>query len=151
MSVAVGALVHRDNKVLFVRQTYGKLKGKWSLPTGFVDRGEFPDVSAVRETLEESSIKAEINGLLGLCNVYWNDEPQLYIVYLCKYIDGKPIADGVENDKAIYFSLEEMDSFNESFEGLCELIARRYLEGDFHLLKPVDISNLDSSYTIGFL
>ena len=37
MIVCVGTVVLRDQKVLFVQQTYGhSLKGKWTLPWGFV-------------------------------------------------------------------------------------------------------------------
>jgi 8-oxo-dGTP diphosphatase len=66
MSVAVGALVRKDNRVLFVRQTYGILKGQWGLPTEFVDKGEFPEEAAIRETLEEASIYAEVIGLIAI-------------------------------------------------------------------------------------
>ena len=42
--LCVGAVVLRGDRILFVRQTYGKLKGMWSLPWGFVD-GVGPDGS----------------------------------------------------------------------------------------------------------
>ena len=57
ITLCVGAVVMREGKVLFIRQAYGKLKGKWSLPWGFVDGWtpdgslETPDRAAVRETL----------------------------------------------------------------------------------------------------
>ena len=37
----VGAVVLRGQEVLLVRQTYGSLKGMWSLPWGFL-HGEHP-------------------------------------------------------------------------------------------------------------
>jgi len=55
ITLCVGAVVLREEKVLFVRQTYCKLKGKWSLPWGFVDGigpdgfPESPDEAAIRE------------------------------------------------------------------------------------------------------
>ena len=151
MSVSVGAVVLRDNKILFVRQTYGKLKGQWSLPTGFVDPGETPDMAALRETREEAGIIAGMDGLLGICNVDWEGEPQIYVVFLCHHIDGEPLADGKENDRARYFSLEDMEAFDEPFEALCEWIARSVLQGSHHTLPPRDISSLDPCYKTAFM
>ena len=62
ITLCVGAVVLRENKVLFVRQNYGGLKGKWSLPWGFVDGKksdgslETPDMAAIRETQEEAGV-----------------------------------------------------------------------------------------------
>jgi 8-oxo-dGTP diphosphatase len=72
ITLCVGAVVLQEEKVLFVRQTYGKLKGKWSLPWGFVDgigpdgSPESPDEAAIRETQEEAGITARVAGLLGI-------------------------------------------------------------------------------------
>ena len=151
MSVAVGAVVRRDDRILFVRQTYGSLKGQWSLPTGFVDAGETPDAAALRETREEAGVVAEIDGLLASCNVVWEGEPQLYLVFLCHHVDGEPRADGQENDRAGYFSLAEMDAFEEPFEALCAWIARRVLQGGYQLLPPSDIRSLAPHYQTAFM
>ena len=70
ITLCVGAVVLREGKVLFIRQAYGKLKGKWSLPWGFIDGrnpdGSFetPDRAAVRETLEEAGVTAELAFLI---------------------------------------------------------------------------------------
>jgi 8-oxo-dGTP pyrophosphatase MutT (NUDIX family) len=59
-TMCVGAVVAKGDQILLVRQAKGHpLEGKWSIPWGFVDTGEFPDVAACRETLEESRIEAE--------------------------------------------------------------------------------------------
>ena len=128
MVVCVGTIVLQDKKVLFVRQAKGhSLAGQWSIPWGIVDNEESPEDAALRETYEESGIKAEIDGLLGIQNL--RTEGWLGIIFLCHYVDGRPISDGVETDKAAYFSLEEMDSFTEPFEPWCEWLARRVLTG----------------------
>lgn len=73
--ICVGAVVLRDDAVLFVRQTYGEgLTGVWTLPWGFVHgigpggQPDPPHVAALRETLEEGGVTAEIEGLLGIQN-----------------------------------------------------------------------------------
>ncbi len=129
MAVCVGTVVLRNKRVLFIRQAEGhSLAGQWSIPWGVVDKGESPEDAALRETYEESGIKAEIDGLLGIQNLHrpgW-----LGIVFLCHHIEGKPVSDGVETDKAAYLSLDEMDSFEEPFEPWCEWLARRVLTGE---------------------
>jgi ADP-ribose pyrophosphatase YjhB (NUDIX family) len=137
--VCAGTVVLQDKRVLFIRQAKGhSLAGQWSIPWGVVDSEESPDDAALRETYEESGIKAEIDGLLGIQNLPtygW-----LGIVFLCHQVKGRPISDGVETDKAAYFSLEEMDSFEELFEPWCEWLARRVLTGK-HTTIPFEPNN----------
>jgi ADP-ribose pyrophosphatase YjhB (NUDIX family) len=125
--------------VLLIRQAQGhSLAGQWSIPWGFVDSEERPEAAALRETLEESGIRAEIEGLLGIQNLHragW-----LGVVFLCRHIEGKPVTDGIETDKAAYFSLEEMDSLGEPIEIWCKWLARRVLTGK-HQLIPYEADN----------
>ncbi len=54
-------LVEDDRgRILMVQRGYGKQKGKWSLPGGFVDRGESRRRAAYRETKEETGIIVKI-------------------------------------------------------------------------------------------
>jgi ADP-ribose pyrophosphatase YjhB (NUDIX family) len=142
ITLCVGDVVIRENKVLFVRQTYGGLKGKWSLPWGFVDGKksdgtlEPPDMAAIRETLEEAGVVANVEGLLGIQNHSDGKEPRLYIIFLCRHISGEPSPDHRETDKAAYFSLSEISSFTEPFDKFCEWMAKRVLEGQCHIIPP---------------
>ena len=47
-------------EILFIQRGYGKEKGKWSLPGGFVDSGERSKHAARRETREETGLAVEI-------------------------------------------------------------------------------------------
>ncbi len=132
----------QENKVLFVRQAYGSLKGKWSLPWGFVEGRksdgslESPDMAAIRETQEEAGIIARVEGLLGVQNHSINGEPQLYIIFLCRHIKGEPAPDNREVDRAAYFSIDEMAGFGESFDDFCEWMAIRVLKGQHSVIPP---------------
>ena len=54
-------LVENDKgQVLLIQRGYGKEKGKWSLPGGYVDRGESSRHAAYRETKEETGLVVEI-------------------------------------------------------------------------------------------
>ena len=136
--VCVGAVVLKENRALFVRQAKGhSLEGQWSIPWGVVDPGEWPHTAALRETLEEGGIVAEMGGLLGIQNL--RQQEWIGIVFLCRHASGVPESDGgVETDRAAYLSLAEMDALDEPFEPWCEWIVRRVLRGEHHLTPPLD-------------
>jgi ADP-ribose pyrophosphatase YjhB (NUDIX family) len=145
--LCAGAVVLQERRVLFVRQAYGDLQGEWSLPWGFVE-GKKPDgsvdpphMAAVREAQEEGGVIAEVEGLLGIQNHdSRNGEPRVYILFLCRHICGGPTPDNRETDEAAYFSLEQMDMFDEPFDEFCEWVARRVLRNE-HQVIPASVMN----------
>jgi len=136
MVVCVGTVVLQNKRALFVRQAKGhSLEGQWSIPWGIVDPGESPETTALRETQEEGGITAEIEGLLGLQNL--RREGWLGLVFLCRHVSGVPTSDGgIETDRAAYFSLGEMEAFDEPFEPWCEWIVHRVLRGEHNIIPP---------------
>jgi 8-oxo-dGTP diphosphatase len=71
---AAGLVVNEAGEWLVVKKKYGGLKGKWSLPAGFVQQGEMLDEAAVREIKEETGIDAEVIGFLGMRTGVIRDE-----------------------------------------------------------------------------
>jgi ADP-ribose pyrophosphatase YjhB (NUDIX family) len=138
--VCVGAVVRKADQVLLVRQAQGHpLEGQWSVPWGYVDEEEFPDEAAIRETLEESGIEAEVVGLLGIQELH--DQGWIAIAFECSYIDGVPKPDSKgETDKAKFYSLEEIEALDEPIEPWCAWIVRRVLEGG-HKCIPYALDN----------
>ena len=140
----VGAIVLRDDEVLLIRQTYGKLAGKWSIPWGFAytpgSSGEIdpPHIAALRETREEASVEAEIDGLLGIQN-HVNPETgslRLYILFLCHHKRGEPTPDHYETDRAEYFSSEELKAVEETVDEFCYWLAMKVLHGNYSIVLP---------------
>ena len=65
--LAVGGLVITpDGRWLVVKKNYGGLKGKWSLPAGFVNEGETIDQAVQREVLEETGIATSVKGIVSV-------------------------------------------------------------------------------------
>jgi 8-oxo-dGTP pyrophosphatase MutT (NUDIX family) len=61
-----GLVVNENGEWLVVKKKYGGLKGKWSLPAGFVEGNETADEAVVREVREETGIETVNKGLIGL-------------------------------------------------------------------------------------
>lgn len=64
--VAAVTIISRGGKVLLVRRANQPGYGLWSVPGGYVDRGEVVEEAAVREVQEETGLEVEIDRLLGL-------------------------------------------------------------------------------------
>lgn len=87
--VAAAALVEREGKVLLVRRVNVPERGKWSLPAGFVDRGEDPRRAAERECLEETGLVVRVADLLEV--VYGAEHPagaDLVLIYRAEIAGG---------------------------------------------------------------
>lgn len=107
-SIGVGALVVRDGKILLVRRAIQPGKGNWTNPGGYIEQHEPIAETIVREVFEESGIRAAVREIVAV-----RDQPRdvhnIYIAFLMDYIEGEPIADGLEADGAGFYSPEEME------------------------------------------
>lgn len=106
--VGVGVLVVADQKVLLVRRAMDPEQGKWSIPAGFLDRGEDPKVTAVREAWEETNLEVSIEALV---DVFYNPPEEggasVFILYRANLIGGKAKA-GDDADAVGFFGAEEL-------------------------------------------
>lgn len=108
--VGVGVLVIQDGKILLVKRAMMPEKGKWSIPAGFLDYGEDPAETAVREVLEETNLRVEISGLV---DVYHNRDALLkggasiFILYRSRLLGGE-LAAGDDAAAAHFFGPDEL-------------------------------------------
>jgi ADP-ribose pyrophosphatase len=91
------ALVVRDGRVLLSKRAVDPLKGHWDVPGGFLEAGEDPEAGAVRELLEETGLRIQTRGLLGMWIDRYGDGPDsvftLNIYYLADAPEGEPRAE----------------------------------------------------------
>ena len=106
--VGVGVFVVQDGQILLVRRTMHPEIGKWSIPAGFVDEGEDPQETAVREALEETNLHVTIESLI---DVYHNPPGQggasIFIMYKARLLGGTLQA-GDDADAAAFFPLDDL-------------------------------------------
>ena len=106
--VGVGVVVMKDEQILLIRRTMAPEIGKWSIPAGYLDYGEDPAETAVRETFEETNLHVAIEKLL---NVYHNPASEggatVFIMYQAKLLSGIPQA-GDDADAVGFFSLDNL-------------------------------------------
>jgi ADP-ribose pyrophosphatase YjhB (NUDIX family) len=111
-----------DNRVLLVRNIRGVTRGRYLLPAGRVNTGELPDQAAARETFEETSLRVEIDGLMGVRIWVMDDgEHNYFFMFRAKLLS--PISELRPNlteiDDARFFAREEMEalSIDETWSG----------------------------------
>ncbi|MBI5100817.1 MAG: NUDIX hydrolase [Nitrospirae bacterium] len=99
-----------DILVVLVSVRGGKF---WCLPKGLLDRGETPEMTAVREVREESGLSGRIVEKLGDIN-YWyyvkgdNIKCRKTVhFYLMEYLSGDTADHDFEVDSAEWFTIDE--------------------------------------------
>jgi 8-oxo-dGTP diphosphatase len=69
------AIVVRDGNVLLARRSYAPWQGLWGSPGGFCEVGEHPIETVEREVLEETGIRVEVTGYIGVWVDHYADDP----------------------------------------------------------------------------
>lgn len=103
--IVAGCLPIWEEKVLLCRRAIEPRYGLWTLPAGFMEKGETTLEAAMRETLEEARAKVEIDGLCTLFNLPHID--QVYVLYRGRLLD-LDYAPGEETLEARLFSEAEI-------------------------------------------
>lgn len=103
--VAATAVIIRDDKVLLVKRGNEPGYGLWSLPGGYVDRGEIVESAAAREVLEETGLKVDITRLLGVFSE--SGHPVIVVAFQGQEISGH-LQTSDETLDIDFFSVDEL-------------------------------------------
>ncbi len=103
--VAVAAIIPKDGGIVLLKRAIEPQIGKWSFPSGYVDRGEKLERALEREILEECGLVARVEWLVGV----YSDQGQavVLVVYHANVIAGELVA-GDETSEARVFALDDM-------------------------------------------
>lgn len=111
---AVGVFIIDSKKVLLAKRAVGPLKGYWDSVGGFVEAGESPQETALRETKEETRLDIKITQVLGVGKDKYGEQETTVIGLLAKIIKGRPDShDDVSQLR--WFSLDRLPK-NIAFE-----------------------------------
>ena len=105
--VTAAAIVERGGDVLLVRRGTEPGLGLWSLPAGYVDRGEVVEEAAAREVLEETGLRVEVGGLVGLFSQ--RGETVILAAYNARLLGGV-LSAGPEVLKVAFFPPSDLPS-----------------------------------------
>jgi len=87
--VGVGVAVVEGGRILLVQRGFAPQKGKWSLPAGFLDRGDDPQQQAILEAREETNLEVSLSGLAGVFHNPPNEGGAgVFILYWAERVGG---------------------------------------------------------------
>ena len=130
-SQSVGGVCIRDGKVLLARHTYGAGKGMFIIPGGYVNFGEIPEETLVREYQEETGITVKAGKLIGMRF----SAKDWYAVFEAIYVEGEARSDGDENDQVVWMDPQEALA-NESVPELTKKMISCVVSGKGFELTP---------------
>jgi len=117
--VAVAVLIGREGRILLNRRAIRPGLGKWSFPSGYVNRGEVLEEAAAREVQEETGLDVQIRGLFGVYSERGN--AVILVVYMADAAVGEPAA-GPEVSEVGWFAPDELPTL--AFPHDDDIIAR---------------------------
>lgn len=129
LSVGAGAVIVHDERVLLVRNIRGVTRGRYLLPAGRVEPGELPDAAAAREAFEETNLRVDIAGLLGVRLWVMDDGEHSYFFMFLATLRS-PVSELRPNlaevDDARFFSIAEMNALgrDETWSGAIAIAAK---------------------------
>lgn len=111
VNCAVGAIIIKDEKVVLVKRNREPHKGKWVFPAGFVDYGEHPEETLIREVKEETGLRVRRSELVDILQN--PDDPRAVghfgIYYKVTDFEGAiKNNDGIENQQIAWFSINSL-------------------------------------------
>lgn len=111
-TLGAGCLVRWKDSILLVQPNYGKAKGGWMFPGGFVDRGESLEAAAAREVYEETGQILRPEDLKPRAVRFRSDPLDVYFVFEATLQEPpRPIAVQAAELQAVRFwSLDEISS-----------------------------------------
>ena len=117
--VAAVTIISREGKVLLIRRAGYPGYGLWSVPGGYVDRGEVVEEAAAREIEEETGLLVKTDRLVGVFSA--SGRPVIVVAFGGVECGGK-LEPGPEALELGFFGLDELPPL--AFEGDTEILKR---------------------------
>ena len=116
-TVAVSAIIFKEDRILMIKRGNEPNKGKWSIPGGGIELGETLDQAAKREVREECSIEIEVERVFYTTeNIIRDDDGRVKYHYvlidmLAKYAGGETKAQS-DAEECRWVTAEELSALD---------------------------------------
>ncbi len=117
-----GVIVVQEGRVLLVKRRYQPYRGRWVIPSGFVEYSEDIRETAVREMKEETGVDVELDKLYEVKSCFDDPRGNTVLVLFLGHIAGGGISAGDDAEEAGFFSLDELPAI--AFQAHREVLAR---------------------------
>lgn len=102
--VAAAVLIEDTaGRVLLVRRANEPQRGKWTLPAGFINGSEAPDLAAARECLEETGLEVVITQLLDIYAQREHARGADFVIFYRANVKGGELQPSDDADAAEWF------------------------------------------------
>jgi 8-oxo-dGTP diphosphatase len=105
---AVAFVMNDDHEILLVRRGIEPGKGKWALPSGFIEADEIPEETVLRELKEETGIRGRPRELIGVYNERTSYYGNVLLIAYRIVQKGGTLHPGTDATDARFFSLQKL-------------------------------------------
>lgn len=126
---AAGAVIMREGKVLMVKRNREPFKNTWMFPAGYVDFGEHPRETLVREVQEETGLKLEKANLLEVIQSRNDPREPGHFVFFYEVVvsKGELKTDEEENQDIVWVDLQSPPEIGfESHKQIMKMLQEKY-------------------------
>ncbi|MDP2933673.1 MAG: NUDIX domain-containing protein [bacterium] len=143
-----GAIIEKDGKILLVKEVWASPdQGKWNQPAGWIDIGDNPLYSVVKEVKEETGYDFVPTGLLGIYSIVRKDLekeieagfPHAVKLIFVGEISGAPQSGNDEIGEVRWFSPEEIEEMGTAL--LRDMDIKNEVK-DYFIKKPLPLETI---------
>ena len=120
--VAVGAICVQDEALLLIRRGHGPAAGRWSIPSGRIERGETAAEAVVRELAEETGLAGVCGPLIGWAELISDAAHFVVLNFEVILLDDADPRAGSDAAEARFVPLTEVEELHCA-PGLVEFLA----------------------------
>jgi ADP-ribose pyrophosphatase YjhB (NUDIX family) len=105
---AVAVILQQNSQILLVKRKFEPQAGDWSLPAGFIEWGEGPEETAIRELHEETGLAVAVRSIYGVYRGQERPDHEVLLVVYRGEIAGGKLQPGDDALEARWFDLTDL-------------------------------------------